>query len=329
MLAAVFNNRPLDPSGTDSELYVDPDDLVADLVRDAAEDGLNVVIAGPRRSGKTSLLSALTYAIRHWPDPLVVNVAGRGLASVEDLVGRVADGIQDQHPPTLRKPGRVDLLSVIADAVPDGARVLVLLDEPSREIAFQLFGRLRDELWRLPVTWVVAVAPHDFGAFITPPADGFFERIIELGSLPSDRARAVLERRLARAPEYRERLEPFLDDIVAAAAGRPQLLLSLARDVIAGGSVTSSARALEARERRLTEVSPSARKLFAVLDAWGAGSAADAELQGEVGVSAPRLTQLLKELERVALVHSTAGPGRGGRPRTVYVPARPEEIATT
>lgn len=50
-------------------------------------------------------------------------------------------------------------------------------------IAHDWFGRLRDELWELGHTWVLAARPVDSAAFRTPPADAFWSVVLELGPL--------------------------------------------------------------------------------------------------------------------------------------------------
>jgi hypothetical protein len=52
-------------------------------------------------------------------------------------------------------------------------RPLLVLDAiPSSAAGHLLFGRLRDELWRLPVSWLVAVSDEDAPGFLQPPQFG-------------------------------------------------------------------------------------------------------------------------------------------------------------
>ena len=60
---------------------------------------------------------------------------------------------------------------------------MVLVDGADEEQIRVLFGRYRDSLWDLPLTWVVAgrrSAPP-------PPADAFFDRILKLAPWPPER----------------------------------------------------------------------------------------------------------------------------------------------
>src|SRR5690606_28363039 len=61
--------------------------------------------------------------------------------------------------------------------------LVVMLDDVAPELAQPLFGRMRDELWQTPLRFVVAASTADAAAFLTPPADVFFEGRVRLEPL--------------------------------------------------------------------------------------------------------------------------------------------------
>src|SRR5581483_9651160 len=85
--------------------------------------------------------------------------------SVEDLVDLIRWRIGKA--PTGQPPGReplgaaassTRLLATLGQGIgPDERRVLLVDEPPSGEVGHTFFGRLRDELWQLPFTWVVAI----------------------------------------------------------------------------------------------------------------------------------------------------------------------------
>ncbi len=82
----------------------------------------------------------------------------------------------------------------------DGETVVVLLDSVgSPDVMQHLFGRWRDEVWQLPLLWVVAGHRADRSRYLQPPADSFFDAVIEVGELDKDEAADLLRRRAQRS----------------------------------------------------------------------------------------------------------------------------------
>jgi hypothetical protein len=131
---------------------------------------------------------------------------GIGSASIKQIVG-------DPSPP----PGGASrflydtLLSLGEDVEP----TTIMLDASnSAQAIYGLFGRMRDTIWRLPHHWLVAIDDGDRATALKPPADAFFDTVIELSPLPIERLLMVLHKRT-------EELEPEL----LAQIGRPQGML--------------------------------------------------------------------------------------------------------
>jgi hypothetical protein len=193
----------------------------------------------------------------------------------------------------------------------------VLLDDLDAGVGRSLFGALRDELWRLEVTWVVGAAAAEVDALLRPPVDAFFEVVTVLEPLPPDEAAELIRRRGTEiSAEDRTALARL-------AEGAPRRLVDLARAVaVDGASIDDLAAHQDVRSTRLGQVSRPAADLAVALESLGAAGPSDAALQARMGVSRPRLVTLFRELRDAGLVHEV-GPARDaggpGRPRVRFV----------
>lgn len=312
----MLSNRPLFPTLADAALFVRTDAAVALLK--GPQLGRNTLVVGPRGSGKTSLLRMAEHALREQEGRPVAFVSLRGVddaaaavtavhrAAVEQGWLPAAEPLDDDDPfaPTA-------LLRRLA-AAPEGA--VVLLDDVGAEQGAALFGRLRDELWQLRLTWAVAVSSAQAGALLSPPADAFFERRVTLEELDEDARFQLLA--LREVPAERARA------LAQEGPGNPRELIAFARDAQENGV---SPRALAAATERLRgEAEEAAGRaggmLVAELDGLGPVSAADPTLLDRLGWDRPRAARTLSRLEQAGIVRSYLEPrnGRNGRPRKLY-----------
>ena len=202
------------------------------------------------------------------------------------------------------------------------ARTVVLLDAPAPGAAHTLFGRLRDELWTLPLIWVVATGLDDRGTIMKPPADAFFDETVLLRALTDLEAEDLLCRRLGDAAA---RLPA---GVVAAAAreanGSPRSLVAAARRRLQSPQPTADLDARAAARDRaaaaLADLGRPAAMLVAELDArGGSATASDAGLLDALGWSRPRAVQVLRQLEDAGLVTTSLERSSGaGRPRKAF-----------
>src|SRR5581483_2954117 len=208
------------------------------------------------------------------------------------------------------------MTSYTTRVVPEGERVLqgidalerglgkreqpavVLLDEmPNRDEARKLFARMRDEVWRLPLVWVVAITNEDAETFLKPPADAFFGRVIRLPGFSEEASRQILASRV-----------PALDSqtvqtLVQRAGGNPRRLVSLAQDVaIRGANPAAVAEQAEKLLDRLNRLGDPAKRLYAELEVLGHASPSDRELLQRLGWKRSRAQQVLAKLEEAGLV---------------------------
>lgn len=348
------DSAPLLATTRDRGLFVDRAVELAELAGNV-ERAWNTLVVGPRRIGKTSLLLRFAADLEDRADEFaVVQPRGRP-AEIEEFLMSLSSGLMDRiHErgeesavertasvavQKLRAAGlptfiggELDLagyLRMIATLVEDlraiGTQTVVVVDElADPELSRALFGRLRDELWSIGATWVVAGDDGASSALLQPPADVFFARRIDLAPFSPEAALALLRARTA------EDGDACLDDevlgqIVELAGGRPTRMLSLLGSVSAGDDLGDVERATARYREALAGVSAPARRLAeAVTQRAEPGRTTDAELQRSLGWSAGRLRQLFHELVAAgafAVVgESSSGPGR---PSKAYGPRLP------
>jgi energy-coupling factor transporter ATP-binding protein EcfA2 len=326
--ARPLSGRPLYANAADNRLYVEQEDVDRRVER-AIDRGLNVLVSGERGAGKTSLLQHLLFRARKDParsrtvyidasiarTPIdIIDLVREALGVAHNLGETVASGlIAFNHP---KAAGARDSMLLLQRLVPlrDVDPGVVLLDGlGADDIAHTLFGRLRDELWTLPHTWVVATSPAQRSQFSTPPADAFFEMVVELAPFDVESQVELLARRL---PEEWTALETLAGN----ARGNPRQLLATAREVLVEGRRIGDVLSADATRRsRLEALGAAATRMHEELQSIGYPVAAsDDELLRRLGITRERATQVLNALLASGLVESFQEPADRGRPRKLY-----------
>lgn len=321
-----LSGRPLLDTKTDSALFVDREAELQALL-DTVKAGLNALLLGERGLGKTTLLRQLAYRLRAEGVASVFadGALAEDAASLLDLTvlrivaeqgGRApAGGLMDAH--GTREPERLlRTVDALRAALPQERRTVVLVNGvPSAPAAHTLFGRLRDELWQLPLSWVVAVGEVERSELLAPPADAFFERVVTLRALDPETSADLVRARL----EGEEIAAHELDHIVAAGEGNPRRLLAMTRLARAGTELRSLVDGRIELRTRLERLGRPAAMLVEELEARGPSSASDEDLLRSLGWTRGRAVQVFKQLEGVGLVRASQRSGpNGGRPRTMY-----------
>jgi hypothetical protein len=344
VIMADLQGRPLLGTQADRHLFVDRSAELREA-RQCLEARINILILGRRGSGRTSFLHQLESRMNSagWRTVFVEGTLARTPlefisllqyrlaprrehlpASTEDFAA-LAEAIRSWNlTRTVRPEGLpgeseelLDRLRTLRDSLGSPEKpVVVLVDEiPSPEVGHTLFGRLRDELWQLPVVWAVAGDVSAKATYLRPPADAFFPRSLALGPLDDDAAFEFLRKRLTR----REASDLAIRDIVKASDRYPRSLVSRAADsILLGKDPKKAAQRAIAHERTLADLGESAQRLVAELEARGPASASDPSLLEHLGWSRSRAAQVFGTLERAGLVHGTSERREGSRPRKVY-----------
>jgi Cdc6-like AAA superfamily ATPase len=323
-----LSGRPLYASAADDRLYVPRSDVEARIER-SIERELNTLVLGERGVGKTSVLQHLLFCRRegesHRRTVHVDASIARSTLDVIDLLREalgVAPHVGENVAAGLRvlaRPGAAGthdatLLLERLSPLRDLDAAVVLLDGlVTGDIAHTLFGRMRDELWALPLTWVVSADPNQLSQYRTPPADAFFETIVELRPLQPSEQLDVLRRRLPA--EWR-----LLEGLVRDDRGNPRELLTAARQaLIENRPVEEVLRTQAARQSLAASLGRSTSQMYAELESLGRPVAAsDEELLKRLNVTRERAGQVLKRLESHGLVETFTEPAQRGRPRKLY-----------
>lgn len=300
-------------TAADAALFTARGDVLDRLAR-AATQGLNVLLSGPPGAGRTSALHQLSRRLRidAAAHPRFVNAAG--VRTPERLLAEVAGDLL----PTVRVVGGTSAYNRFSRYADLPAGLVALVDDLPASVAHDVFGRLRDEIWSVPVAWVVTCSERDRLSFLRPPADAFYDVVVDLEPLSDAEAEELVGRRVSAT----ELTVSGLHSAVAAAAGNPRDLIRAVRSIVLTGDSGGAVRERAARRERLRQrLSRPAAMLLEDLDSLGPSSASDQELQARTGWTRSRLVQVFAELEGAGAVESDdVGNGGAGRPRKVYRP---------
>jgi hypothetical protein len=339
-------DRPLLDTDRDRPLFVGREAEIKKVTQ-AAEVGLNTLLLAGRGMGKTSLLRRVMWDLRRRNRPFV-QVSGAMANDPQEFVDMVGWALG--YPRQVREPGLAEQLQQLEglpflsgrtrpvgrpdwlateiralgdrmrekqkDTSPTAVVPVVLVDDAEPEITHTVFGRARDEVWNLPVVWIIAGDEAQAGEYLRPPADSFFGRTITLPPLSVEESRSVLS---ARAGDVLA--PPVIDAIAAQGKGSPRSLIRLAQEVVLGERKPDDVLAREhERQKLLDQLGEPARRLFEVMSSMGSASAADPRLLAQLGWTRSRAAQVFAELEKAGLVGSATErpPGTVGRPRKVY-----------
>lgn len=334
-----LSGRPLLDTEADAQLFVDREDELRALEY-ALAAGMNALVVGDRGSGVTSLLRHIAYRRRARDSGLLAVVDGRLAIDAPGLLDIVFEKLTG-GPRTVTEPSNVqaifDSLSfVYGRKVPvqrqgslplldvfdqikrelGGRRGTVILDGvPDSEAAYTLFGKLRDELWELPIAWLVGIGPNEEATLTRPPADAFFEQTISIKPLGPVAAMDLVAKRVPDGTLDRSQLET----LAALGEGNPRSILAAAREYLQlHKSFDEQSATKAAMQARLGSMGLSAAALAAELARLGAASASDPTLLHNLGWSRSRATQVLKELEAAGLATGVPEPAPGGGRRKIY-----------
>jgi DNA-binding transcriptional ArsR family regulator len=322
-----LSQRPLTASDADRALFVDRQ-VELQAIRRSLALGLNVLVLGEGGSGRSSLLRRLARELDEeggGPQPIVVDANAWSDAVDVALAIRAALGedvrgepryeyVSKSFMPGLyerienkRRPA-LDDADVRAMAAAGGQAFTILVDGVAANAAHALFGRFRDTLWEYPHRWVVTGDIDRRSVYLRPPADVFFETVVEMTELDVEAARQLLRQRidLAGGDPNAARLAPVVDKLVESLQVRtPRNVLSTARlTLLSGEGAPSAIDIVSEQQARAAALGRPAAMLYAELESLGPVHAGDERLLGRLGYTRSRVVQLLKRLEEQGLVEA-------------------------
>ncbi len=308
-------------------------------IRRSVAAGEPVLLLGEPGSGRTSLLNHVAWLLERGSRRRDALVVGGELArDPAQLLGVLVARLQRLADPgsprarwieDLRALSMPDgpfgqvvqpaILMELVDLLAERLRALdrdvcLMIDGIAPVVAHGVFGSLRDELWTLEgASWIVAGDTAAGPLYREPPADAFFQRVIELRPLPAPDSAKLLRSHLPDLSAAQ------IEAAVAAGDGNPRRLLRAASDIQAGRP-TAGPATNELADRAAGVGGPLARALVEYLAAHGPAGASDARLLSQLGASRQRASQLMHKLESAGLLE-TIEPhesGRRGRPARLF-----------
>jgi DNA-binding transcriptional ArsR family regulator len=193
---------------------------------------------------------------------------------------------------------------------------VILIDGPvAPTVAHGLFGRLRDETFGVPASWVVGAHDGRSGEYLTPPADVFFDEVERIEDLDE----AAAEELLSRRGIPRELHDRVRRAVVRAHDGTPRSVLALARGQLRRDP-SEAETAIDAFMHATSSLPRGASALLAELQGRGPVTATDHDLQARLGVTDRQLRRDLAALAEGGLVEPLpAGRSTLGRPATTFI----------
>ncbi len=311
-----FRDRPLVVDGLDAALYLDRPDLERRVLEPLAA-GRNVLLLGEAGSGKSTLLRKAAAALAGPERQAVIVNAGLAddAAGLLELVRGALGGEDDggDPAPAPPDPGGPGLLRAVRRLRRDSPAAILVDGLVDPDAGFDLFGRLRDELWGLGHAWAVAARPRDSARLRTPPADAFWSAVVEIPPLGDDEVGRLL--RLGLSPDELGRVER----VRPLAPAHPRQVIRAARDALERDG-RDAGSAAEAQVVRAAALGRSEGLAAAELRDLGRPvSAHDPDLLGRLAWSRPYAQRILANLEEHRVVRSIPErTDRPGRPRKLY-----------
>ncbi len=335
-----LSQRPLTASNADGRLFVGREAELRRLERAARLD-FNVLALGERGIGVTSLMSQYQRRLEEAGRPCfyLSGAKIKDSAQVYDAIVTWGMGrrqiLSDVHREVMGLPAPAtgsrfhDLVRRIRRVEEEVLPVVFLDDMHAPQLTHQMFGRYRDEIWRLPCRWVVCGLSRYRSEYLTPPADAFFEAEIAIGLMDDPVARDLLEARLAIAGSEDVRevdiIRSEYEEIIKGGSGNPRRILALVRESLLSDAGENASR--ERFRQEAARLGGTEARFWQHILVFGPVSASDEELQEHFGVTRARAAQVLGRLEEAGLVIAHHEKQGVGRPRKVFRVGSPRSQA--
>lgn len=312
-MAVRLSSRPLPGTRRGRRLWVPPQGE-SEAVGRAIDLGFNTIVVGDPGVGVSTLLNQLAATLEDGGRS-IARVSAGGAGTAIEMIDLVADALDGADDPQMSASAR-SALRRLASAANEQPSSVVSLDHPIGGVAHDVFGRMRDELWEVPLQWLVGASSDDAAVLLQPPADAFFETVRRLGPLSTDEIQDLLQR---RDPDD-DMGADVRRNVAEASRGNPSLALALAREaLLRDPSERSQLFRIDPVADVRDRVGEPAARLFAELLRTGPASPSDPDLLRRMHWSRPRAYQVFRTLETEGLVRAhNERSGSAGRPRKVY-----------
>ncbi len=326
MLMILLSQRALGTSDADHDLFVDRNRELKRVDR-ALTLGLNVYVHGPPGIGRTSFLRQIQ---RGRPEARYARL--HGFNTLTERLEEVERGLTDQRSLRREAPNQWATalekiagttyksvedpymhLRAAAKKLPDDPLPVMLVDDLDDKGIVEMFGRLRDQAWEVPIQWVVSGT----SVSLDPPADTFFDVVVELERFDSEELQHLLRRRTATGTSVQRGILKTMSEsaLESISPCTPRRALSVVRDLYLSDDLEHEARRLEETQKVRSQLKPTAVKVLDALGERGPTHAGDEQLLAEVGITRSRVVQILADLEAQGMVAAE----RSGR-RKLYRP---------
>jgi hypothetical protein len=249
---------------------------------------------------------------------VVVNAAPA--RDVAELLALIADalGLPPLPPdPSLATPV-VTLVRAARHLAQAPPATVILVDADDVDPLYELFGRLREELWALPHQWIVEAETAQGAALSQPPASAFFSVQRRVDELDEGQIDELLRRGLddgERRTVCSATIMPLRD--------YPREVIRHARGALSG-TLERELEAERLRDELATSLGRRAHMALKEVEARREPVAADdGVLLARMGWTRGHAARTLAQMEDSGLLQSfdaRVGGSAGGRPRRLYLP---------